>query len=469
MADVTCLRRREADDDPQLPEQTLTLDSIPYWSHADFDFDFYPSDPEFPPANSPLRPHNTPRGGGLSHQFESTISLRGDDNFSDPGSIPSTDLLDRENQVNFVMDLFQQRVEQSQVMGHSDLVSEVLDNSNFGIIEGHSDAGVDALGMDFGLGLGFGVERDSLHGDDNSGFVVENYGSGGGGGGDGDDFLFGRRVSGSESVGTPSTASRIRPFDNCVRLVEFGSDSDEEDDGTLCVRAHSEDEYNVHDENDDVAGFPLCWDSLQVEQYGENTEDFEWEEVDGRVDEREVLSMLTGEDDASVSVSVSPINGLEEEAAMRAGGVENLGWEVLLNANNLDTNPDLDHDAEPYFGDHDDYIYTAEYEMMFGQFADSENPLVGRPPASVSVVQNLPSVIVSKQDIEKDGALCAVCKDEFNVEEQAKQLPCSHFYHGECIVPWLGIRNTCPVCRYELPTDDADYEHWRMQSSGRSL
>ncbi|KAI9088372.1 hypothetical protein K1719_029821 [Acacia pycnantha] len=467
MADVTYLRHREPDDDPHLPDQTLTLDPLPYWSQADFDFDFYPSDPEFPPPDSPFRALNASRDAGLSHQFESAISVRGDDNFSDPGSIPSTDLLDRENQVNFVMDLFQQRVEQSQVMGHSDLVSDVLDDCNFGIIEGHCNVGVDALGMDFGLGLGFGVDRDSLPGDDNSGFIVENYGSGGGGG-DGDHFLLGRRVAGSESVGTPSTAGQIRPFDNCVRLMEFGSDSDEES-GALGVCAHSEDEYNVHDENDDVASIPLYWDSLQLDDNRENAEEFEWEEVDGRVDEREVLSMLTGEDDASVSAPVSPVNGLEEEASMmRAGGVENLGWEVLLNANNLDTNPDLDHDAEPYFGDHDDYIYTAEYEMMFGQFADNENPLVGRPPASVSVVQNLPSVVVTKQDIEDNGALCAVCKDEFNVEEQAKQLPCSHFYHGECIVPWLGIRNTCPVCRYELPTDDADYEGRRVQRSGRS-
>lgn len=470
MADVTYLRHREPDDDPHLPEQTLTLDSIPYWSHSDFDFDFdfYPSDPEFTPADPPPRPHNASRDRGLSHRFESAISVRGDDNFSDPGSIPITDLLDRENQVNFVMDLIQQRVEQSQVMVHGDLVSEVLDDSNFGIIDGHCDVGVDALRMDFELGLGFGVDRDSLQGDDSSGFMVENYGSAGSGG-DGDHFFVGRRVSGSESVGTPSTASRIRPFDNCVRLVGFGSDSDEEENGVLGPLPHSEDEYNVHDENDDVASIPLCWDSFQLEDNRENTEDFEWEEVDGRVDERDILSMLTGEDDASVSVSVSPINGLEEVSVMRAGGVENLGWEVLLNANNLDTNPDLDHDAEPYFGDHDDYIYTAEYEMMFGQFADNENPLVSRPPASVSVVQNLPSVIVTKQDIEDNGALCAVCKDEFSVEEQAKQLPCSHYYHGECIIPWLGIRNTCPVCRYELPTDDADYERRRMQRSGGIL
>ena len=49
------------------------------------------------------------------------------------------------------------------------------------------------------------------------------------------------------------------------------------------------------------------------------------------------------------------------------------------------------------------------------------------------------------------GTVCAVCTDEIAVADYVVRLPCAHWYHAGCIAPWLGIRNTCPMCRAELP------------------
>ncbi|CAN6447923.1 unnamed protein product [Victoria cruziana] len=238
-------------------------------------------------------------------------------------------------------------------------------------------------------------------------------------------------------------------------------------------------------------GISLCWDCLHLDERRESNDDFEWEEVNRGIDESEVLSQAdsiyvermvvdTVEDRMVPSEmwelhepnSVQATN-VEVHSEMDAGGVEdageameNLDWAVLFTVNNLETNnPDHEvHNAEFYAGDHDDFVYTAEYEILLGQFADTDSLPKGVPPASKAFVESLRSVLLTREDLDSSRNLCAVCKDDISKDELVKRLPCSHFYHGDCIFPWLNLRNTCPVCRYQLPTDDPEYERWRAQN-----
>lgn len=105
-------------------------------------------------------------------------------------------------------------------------------------------------------------------------------------------------------------------------------------------------------------------------------------------------------------------------------------------------------------------------EQLIQQLAENDPNRYGTPPASKSAIEKLPSVKVDKEMLESDYSDCAVCKDGFELDEEVKKLPCKHMYHPDCILPWLELHNTCPVCRFELPTDDPDYESRSRQGAG---
>jgi hypothetical protein len=42
---------------------------------------------------------------------------------------------------------------------------------------------------------------------------------------------------------------------------------------------------------------------------------------------------------------------------------------------------------------------------------------------------------------------CAVCMNEFVLDEKLINLPCLHHFHEHCAEGWLRVRANCPVCR----------------------
>ncbi|KAK8658391.1 hypothetical protein V6N13_036598 [Hibiscus sabdariffa] len=105
-----------------------------------------------------------------------------------------------------------------------------------------------------------------------------------------------------------------------------------------------------------------------------------------------------------------------------------------------------------------DYFVGPGLEQLIQQLAENDPNRYGTPPASKSAIDTLPSVKIMKSGLSSEFNQCAVCMDEFEEGTEAKQMPCKHLYHKDCIVPWLELHNSCPVCRHELPTDDPDYE-----------
>ncbi|XP_038610699.1 LOW QUALITY PROTEIN: E3 ubiquitin-protein ligase RNF181 [Tachyglossus aculeatus] len=86
------------------------------------------------------------------------------------------------------------------------------------------------------------------------------------------------------------------------------------------------------------------------------------------------------------------------------------------------------------------------------------------PPAAKRIVQNLPTAVITGAQADK-GLKCPVCLLEFEEEQTARAMPCQHLFHANCILPWLGKTNSCPLCRHELPTDNAEYEEYKKDKA----
>jgi len=111
------------------------------------------------------------------------------------------------------------------------------------------------------------------------------------------------------------------------------------------------------------------------------------------------------------------------------------------------------------------YVNLADF--LNHTFQLHQQQRAGPPPASESAVKNLKEVEVVDEKHSLHGKDCAVCQDAFSQGDKALQLPCEHFFHGDCVRPWLKDHNTCPTCRYELQTDDQEYEQGRKERMER--
>ena len=104
----------------------------------------------------------------------------------------------------------------------------------------------------------------------------------------------------------------------------------------------------------------------------------------------------------------------------------------------------------------------SNFESIMNYIMQNDPNKYGNPPASKNSVETLEKITVTEENRERIlkecENCCAVCKDEFEIEQELLIMPCKHTFHDECILPWLKERNSCPTCRRELPTDDTEYE-----------
>ncbi|XP_030547651.1 E3 ubiquitin-protein ligase SIRP1-like [Rhodamnia argentea] len=96
-----------------------------------------------------------------------------------------------------------------------------------------------------------------------------------------------------------------------------------------------------------------------------------------------------------------------------------------------------------------DYFIGPGLDLLLQHLAENDPNRYGTPPAQKEAVESMPTVTI------KENLQCSVCLDDFEIGAEAKEMPCKHKFHCGCILPWLELHSSCPVCRYQLPADES--------------
>ncbi|XWS74104.1 hypothetical protein CRYUN_Cryun02cG0186900 [Craigia yunnanensis] len=111
------------------------------------------------------------------------------------------------------------------------------------------------------------------------------------------------------------------------------------------------------------------------------------------------------------------------------------------------------------------------FDRLLEQFSQIEITGLGQPenpPASKSAIESMPTIQIATTHVCSE-TYCAVCKEPFELGTEAREMPCKHIYHQDCIIPWLSLRNSCPVCRHEIPSDRSESNDDVPETVGLSI
>ncbi|KAF5447626.1 hypothetical protein F2P56_033167 [Juglans regia] len=162
---------------------------------------------------------------------------------------------------------------------------------------------------------------------------------------------------------------------------------------------------------------------------------------------------------------IDPVEVFDAIVRQRMGGRNpNINVRVVLNHSPGSAFSNGSPRSGPRDVDNGDYFTDRGLQELIEQI--SMNDRQGPPPAPRSLIDAMPTIKITQAHMHTDSQ-CPVCQDRFELGIEAREMPCKHIYHSDCIVPWLVQHNSCPVCRLEMPTQGTDTDSARgNQSSG---
>jgi len=117
-----------------------------------------------------------------------------------------------------------------------------------------------------------------------------------------------------------------------------------------------------------------------------------------------------------------------------------------------------------------DAVYSQEaLDQIISQLMEQHTSGNAPGPATQDAIAHLPKHVIDEKDLGEEGtAECSICIEAVKLGEEVTELPCHHWFHGECIKAWLSEHDTCPQCRQGIMAKDAPPDSARPRQSSEA-
>ncbi|CBF69910.1 putative RING finger domain protein [Aspergillus nidulans FGSC A4] len=114
-----------------------------------------------------------------------------------------------------------------------------------------------------------------------------------------------------------------------------------------------------------------------------------------------------------------------------------------------------------------DAVYSQEeLDRVISELVEQNGNRTAAPPAAQDVIRALPKKRADAEMLGGEGTECSICMDAVKVGDEVTVLPCTHWFHPQCIELWLNQHNSCPHCRRGVDPTAADANATNTMPSG---
>lgn len=204
---------------------------------------------------------------------------------------------------------------------------------------------------------------------------------------------------------------------------------------------------------------------LGFEDEDDDTEEGEWHHGVDAESDREIESIIRRRRRSSATIlrllrdaragiaSESENGGTARDRDGDRDGHRERERVILINPFNqtivLRGSSDYSNQNSNLIGSLGDYFVGPGLDLLLQHLAENDPNGHGTPPARKEAIEAMPTVKVA------ENVQCSVCLDDLQIGAEAKEMPCKHKFHSGCILPWLELHSSCPVCRFQLPIDES--------------